>query len=146
MRDQRLSIGLKATLPVIFTAILFVTNSYAGTEKVLHSFNEAGVGGANPVAGLIFDAAGNLYATTEEGGTSDLGTVFELTLAASGGWTHKLLHTFDGAGGSFPQASLIFDDAGNLYGTTNSGGAYGGGIVFELTPTAGGGWAEDSSA
>src|SRR5664279_2753958 len=116
------------------------------TEKVLHNFNENGTDGALPRAPLIFDAAGNLYGTTEYGGTyydSDLGTVFELTPAAGGGWTEKVLHNFGiGRDGTDPLAGLIFDAAGNLYGTTEYAGNYGAGTVFELTPTAGGGWTE----
>src|SRR5664280_3872238 len=115
------------------------------TEKVLHNFG-IGRDGTDPLAGLIFDAAGNLYGTTEYGGTyydSDLGTVFELTPAAGGGWTEKVLHNFViGRDGTDPLAGLIFDAAGNLYGTTEYAGNYGAGTVFELTPTAGGGWTE----
>src|SRR5664280_601677 len=116
------------------------------TEKVLHNVNENGTDGALPRAPLIFDAAGNLYGTTEYGGTyydSDLGTVFELTPAAGGGWTEKVLHNFGiGRDGTDPLAGLIFDAAGNLYGTTEYAGNYGGGTVFEWTPAAGGGWTE----
>ncbi len=119
------------------------------TEKVLHSFAN-GTDGARPLASVIFDAAGNLYGTTTEGGTNRDGTVFELTPTAGGGWTETLLHSFNnnGTDGFLPNAGLIFDATGNLYGTTYYGGAGGGcqpngcGTVFELTPTAGGGWTE----
>ena len=74
--------------------------------------------GYDPVAGLIFDAAGHLYGTTYEGGAFRSGTVFELAPNPDGGWKEKVLHSFtghdDGAG---PAAALIFDQAGNLYGT-----------------------------
>ena len=110
---------------------------------MLYSFNFNGTDGADPAAGLIFDAAGNLYGTTYGGGTYDWGTVFELTPAAGGGWTEKVLYSFlGGADGFFPAADLIFDAAGNLYGTTGYGGAYDNGTVFELTPTGGGDWTE----
>jgi len=110
------------------------------TEKVLHSFS--GKDGAVPYAGLIFDSVGNLYGTTYEGGAYNDGTVFELTPEAGGGWKEKVLHSFSGKDGVYPTASLIFDAAGNLYGTTSDGGAYYDGTVFELTPKAGGGWTE----
>ena len=61
------------------------------------------------------------------------GTVFELTPAAGGSWTEKVLHNFgSGTDGSYPSAGLIFDAAGNLYGTTSSGGSYSGGTVFRV--------------
>src|ERR1017187_3297435 len=143
MRVKRPSIRLMATL-TIFTAILFVTSTWAAAEeKVLRNFNADGIDGENPYAGLIFDAAGNLYGTTSDGGTSNSGTLFELTPAAGGTWTEKVLHSFSGgADGTHPYAGLIFDAAGNLYGTTDLGGAYGYGTVFELTPGAGGTWTE----
>jgi len=121
------------------------------TEKVLHSFNYNGKDGVDPYAGLIFDTAGSLYGTTSGGGAYSYGTVFELTPKASGGWTEKVLHSFNenGNDGYNPQqASLILDAAGNLYGTTPFGGPLGGcsglgcGTVFELTPKAGGLWTE----
>ena len=79
MRGKRLSIGLRAAL-AIFTVTLFVTSTWAAThEKVLHNFNNNGTDGGTPYAGLIFDAAGNLYGTTGWGGTHNVGTVFEIT-------------------------------------------------------------------
>ncbi|HWW15026.1 MAG TPA: choice-of-anchor tandem repeat GloVer-containing protein [Candidatus Dormibacteraeota bacterium] len=112
------------------------------SEKVLHHFGSA-KDGSNPVGGLIFDAAGNLYGTAQFGGTYGGGTAFELHPNANGGWTERVLHNFgSGTDGVQSAAGLIFDAAGNLYGTTWVGGAYGAGVVFELTPTAGGGWAE----
>ena len=143
MRGKRLSIGLRAAL-AIFAATLFMTSTWAAAqEKVLHSFNNNGTDGLSPDAGLIFDAAGNLYGTTYAGGTYNYGTVFELTPAAGGGWTEKVLHSFsNGTDGGYPVAGLIFDAAGNLYGTTYRGGTYGCGTVFELTPAAGGSWTE----
>jgi uncharacterized repeat protein (TIGR03803 family) len=111
---------------------------------VLHDFNNDGTDGTYPVAGLIFDGAGNLYGTTAFGGTYDLGTVFELTPAVGGGWAEKVLHSFGGSGsdGIEPQSSLLIDGAGNLYGTCG-GGTYHKGMVFELTPSAGGNWTEN---
>jgi uncharacterized repeat protein (TIGR03803 family) len=111
------------------------------TEKVLHRFQS--VDGANPSGGLIFDGAGNLHGMTGQGGPYNDGTVFELT-STSRGWKEKILHNFspNDGDGLYPSAALVRDAAGNLYGTTLAGGTYGQGTVFELTPTAGGGWKE----
>lgn len=113
------------------------------TEKILHSFNDNGTDGYDPVGGLILDAAGNLYSTTIYGGAGGSGTVFKLSPAADGHWTETVLHGFAGGDdGRAPCASLIFDAAGDLYGTTYGGGSYEWGTVFELTPAAGGKWRE----
>lgn len=111
------------------------------TETVLHTFNRTD--GDGPSEGLIFDAAGNLYGTTEYGG--DLGcdhpvgcgTVFELTPGANGEWTETVLHSFYKYPKN-PASGLIFDGSGNLYGTTLQGGTYDGGTLFKLTPGTGG--------
>ncbi len=111
------------------------------TEAVLHSFNNTD--GANPAASLIFDSVGNLYGTTSAGGAYGYGTALELSPAAGGSWTETVLHHFgNGKDGGQLYGGLIFDRSGNLYGTTNEGGVHRYGTVFELTPTAGGGWTE----
>src|ERR1035437_3601753 len=140
--SRNLPLGLMAAL-AIFAAILFVMSTRAAAqEKVLWSFG-SGTDGAYPQAGLIFDAAGNLYSTSAQGGNSNNGTVFELTPARGGGWTEKVLWSSGGGtDGVYPRAGLIFDAAGNLYGTTWQGGTSGAGTVFELTPAAGGTWTE----
>lgn len=107
------------------------------TETVLHRFGLVHGDGTLPVYGApLFDRAGNLYGTTKEGGTFGYGTVYELT-PTSGGWTEKILWNF--GGGEYPGQpvnSLIFDAAGNLYGTTLvGGGVYNFGTVFELSPS-----------
>jgi uncharacterized repeat protein (TIGR03803 family) len=113
------------------------------TEKVLYSFL-GGNDGAQPFSGVILDAAGNLYGTTTGGGGSGCGglgcgTVYQLTSTGSG-WTENILYSFQaGATGENPYGGLIFDQAGNLYGTTLAGGSGGGGTVFELSPS-GGSW------
>jgi len=144
MRRRRLSIGLRAALAII-AATLFVTSAWAQLYERVYSFPPRGDGNA-PVAGLIFDARGNLYGTTESGGTPNKGNVFQLTPASGGGWTEQVLYGFcsqtNCTDGDYPKAGLIFDAAGNLYGTTYGGGAYGFGTVFELTPASGGGWTE----
>jgi uncharacterized repeat protein (TIGR03803 family) len=120
-------------------------NGKTWKEKVLHSFNAGnGKDGGGSLAGLIFDGSGNLYGTTELGGAYDFGTVFELSPKTGGGWTEKVLHSFNPntKDGVAPNASPIFDTAGNLYSTTLEGGAYDLGTVFELSPKTGGGWKE----
>jgi uncharacterized repeat protein (TIGR03803 family) len=102
--------------------------------SVLYTFT--GSDGAQPAAGLIFDGAGNLYGTTISGGASSnrAGTVFKLTRSGTR-WTETLLHSFTGGkDGSQPYASVILDDAGNVYGTTLTGGSHGAGVVVEIIP------------
>ncbi|HEY6764246.1 MAG TPA: choice-of-anchor tandem repeat GloVer-containing protein, partial [Candidatus Sulfotelmatobacter sp.] len=106
--------------------------------------------GAVPLSGLIRDAAGNLYGTAVSGGyLCSCGVVFELSPTSTGGWKETVLHSFTGgADGYSPFAPLVFDGAGNLYGTTAFGGSRttacgsGCGVVFRLTPTSGGLWKE----
>jgi uncharacterized repeat protein (TIGR03803 family) len=89
------------------------------------------------------DSAGNLYGTTFDGGANNLGTVFELSPAANGQWTETILYSFAaGDGAQNPMASLVFDSAGNLYGTTEYGGPHAYGAVFKLSPGANGTWTE----
>jgi uncharacterized repeat protein (TIGR03803 family) len=106
------------------------------TPSTLASFNASN--GANPVSSVVFDKAGNLYGTTLNGGTYGQGTVFELMAPAKekAPWTLTTLLNFYGANGGSPYGSLVFDKAGNLYGTTSQGGSGGDGTVFELTPPA----------
>jgi uncharacterized repeat protein (TIGR03803 family) len=89
-----------------------------------------GTNGVFPAASLIMDSKGNLFGTTEYGGASNDGTVFEL---AKGSKSITTLTSFDGSNGSDLQAALIMDTSGNLYGTTVEGGALSDGTVFELT-------------
>jgi len=107
------------------------------TESVLYSFS-GGRYGSEPMSGVILDEAGNLYGTTPYGGGGcgiGCGTVYQLTPGGSG-WNYSTLFWFGGSYGEHPYGSLIFDQSGNLYGTTSSGGSGGGGTVFELS----GGW------
>jgi uncharacterized repeat protein (TIGR03803 family) len=109
----------------------------AGVENVLYNFPNTGcTNGAGPYAGVIFDAAGNLYGTTlyTGAGACGYGVVFQLTPSGSG-WTENVLQTFqNGNDGSIPYAGLIMDQLGNLYGATSSGGPGGGGTIFEMQP------------
>jgi uncharacterized repeat protein (TIGR03803 family) len=102
-------------------------------ESVLYRFS-GGRDGREPFAGLIFDAAGNFYGTTPSGGAQNLGTVFKLTPNADGSWTETVLDRFFDRPGASPDAGLIFDAPGNLYGTTNGDGRTTFGSAFEITP------------
>ena len=108
--------------------------SKTGVETVLHSFS-GGPDGFNPFGALIRDSAGNLYGTTGDGGTGGCGvgcgTVFKVSAAG----VETVLYSFTGGSdGVDPVGSLIRDSSGNLYGTTETGGAHGNGTVFELSP------------
>jgi uncharacterized repeat protein (TIGR03803 family) len=123
-------------------------------ETILYSFTSF-ADGAYPAAEVAFDRAGNLYGTTALGGSGPCsygcGTVFRLSPNGDGTWSKTTLYSFQGGAsdGLFPASALVFDSAGNLYGTTFYGGTYecylgsypGCGTVFELTPTNSG-WIE----
>jgi hypothetical protein len=134
-RNRKLSLGLSAAI-IFLTSFMTAPRAPSQTARVLHSFGSNTKAGLAPASNLIFDSAGNLYGTTIEGGTDNVGTVFELKPTPGGPWTEVLLHSFAESGhdGQSPYAGLIFDSAGNLYGTTNAGGIGSGGIVFELSP------------
>jgi uncharacterized repeat protein (TIGR03803 family) len=110
------------------------------TETVLHSF-VGKADGTFPVAGVIVDTDGNVYGTSEYGGASGNGVIFELKRreASASGWTETILHSFDpDADGKQCTAGLVFDAAGNLYGTASTGGPANNGTVFKLArPTDG---------
>ena len=108
-------------------------NGGGWSESVLYSFSGENGDGANPNAGVVFDAAGNLYGTTKAGGNpASNGTIFRLARSGSS-WIETVLYAFGGQGdGYWPLSGLIFDQLGNLYGATTSGGAAGGGTLFAL--------------
>ena len=127
------------------------------TERVLWSFlsPDLGTDGSLTYAALAIDASGNLYGTTYAGGskqdcsgTTGCGTVFEVSPGADGVWTERVIYNFQGGSdGARSYGELIFDGAGNLYGTTYFGGSnecseLGCGTVFELSPAADGTWTE----
>lgn len=120
-----------------------LTHSMSGwAESVIYSFQTRGGDGFYPYSGVVFDQAGNLYGTTPDGGQSlnPSGTVYKLSPSGSG-WTETILHSFDvGVEPAFPGGDLIFDHAGNIYGSASAGASFNGccGGVFELTPLNGG--------
>jgi uncharacterized repeat protein (TIGR03803 family) len=101
----------------------------ADAEDQLASFTGTPTG-AKPYAGVVLDSHGNIYGTTYDGGTYGFGTVFKLD--TSGNLT--ALYSFGSISndGKYPEASVVFDSEGNLYGTTTKGGTYGDGTVFEI--------------
>ena len=100
----------------------------SGNETVLYTFT-GGADGGGPYGPLVRDSKGNLYGTTYQGGASNVGVVFKIDKSGN----ETVLYTFTGgADGGYPYGALILDSEGNLYGTTNGGGASGAGVVFKI--------------
>jgi hypothetical protein len=104
-------------------------------ETILYDFPDPSKAcGANT---MTFDKHGNLWGTAQ-GGTGckngGCGVVFKMTPGAKGTWKYSVIHNFDDSDGAIPAAAVIFGKHGNLYGTTELGGTYGYGVVFETTP------------
>jgi uncharacterized repeat protein (TIGR03803 family) len=112
-----------------------------GSYRVLYSFDGAAGDGVIPLTGLTLDSTGNLYGVTYRGGAydnnQDGGTVFKLSPSSNSSWTETLLYNFGQNSGSCqePDSNVLFDAEGNLYGTTTSGGTWGGGCAYKLSPT-----------
>src|SRR5579871_525208 len=149
---------MKALLRTLFSlAILLVFVSAAWAAQAGAEYKFRGLpDGSQPNGGLVADAAGNLYGTTSGGGLSECGfsspfcgTVFKLSPGTNGQLKETILYKFTGeTDGAGPAGSLVFDTAGNLYGTTVSGGNLGVcnnagcGVVFKLSPNQNGTWTE----
>jgi uncharacterized repeat protein (TIGR03803 family) len=128
------SAGTGITILMIALALASVAWGQ-GSETVIYNF-PGGAGGQTP-GGLIVDASGNFYGVTQDGGANGYGAVFELSPASGGGWTESVLYSFaGGSSGQQPQGNLVFDAAGNLYGTAWGGNGYG--IVYKLAPARSG--------
>jgi len=150
MPSKRLAVFV-ASFSVILGSLAITTPLLAASkEKVLYSFCSAKncIDGRQPYAPVVFDHAGNLYSTTAFGGANKsscggvgCGTVFELIPGSNGKWAEKVLYSFCSAGscadGAQPSGGVTFDAAGNLYGTTELGGSYNAGTVFQLAPNNG---------
>lgn len=146
----------KIRVATVFALLTFVSAAQlsAQTERTIFEFNGT-TQGSSPEAGLIADSSGALYGTTPWGGLTESGywggTVFKLTLSSAGNseWKEDLLYKFQGGNlnndGANPYCTLVFDNAGHLYGTTEHGGQNGWGTVFQLVPPAapGGAWTEN---
>jgi hypothetical protein len=153
-------IRLLTTALVLVIALSTPTAAQNG-EAVLHNF-QLGADGGNAYGPLVADASQNLYGVTYAGGEgnctyngfpSGCGTVYELTRLQGGGWVENIIYAFQGGSdGAFPLSGLVFDQVGDLYGTTSAGGIsstclsgyQGCGTVFKLTPPSqpGGVWTE----
>ncbi len=111
-------------------------------ETVLHAFT-SGMDGATPYFGdLTFDTAGNIFGTTPLGGINNQGTLFKV-FRQDGSWTENIVYTFGGAPAQYPEYGVVFDSAGNIYGTAGGGTLYDDGLVYELQPSQGG-WTEST--
>ncbi|MGB8886315.1 MAG: choice-of-anchor tandem repeat GloVer-containing protein [Candidatus Korobacteraceae bacterium] len=114
-----------------------LTRSGSGwTKTTLHIFTD-GSDGAWPAGAPVMDSAGNLYGA-DPGAFVSTGTVWEMS-PSQGGWTFTVLYTFTGCPNCGPFSGVTMDAAGNLYGTTFNGGAFGQGNIFQLSPS-GGSW------
>jgi uncharacterized repeat protein (TIGR03803 family) len=119
-------------------------------ETVLYNFGATANDGNRPISGVTIDAVGNLYGTTELGGGYGFGTVYKLSPLPDGTWKETILHSFGALpDGEYPWGGVAVDSAGNVYGTTATGGTNGCGsidpqcgIIFELSPASDGTWNE----
>ncbi len=144
---QFASSQIRAFVLVCVVFLLLSPASASSRAKILLSFKPTQ--GAHPWGTLIFDTAGNLYGTTQEGGTPNCGprykgcgTIFQLAPQFDGTWTPQILYRFrGGSDGDLVYAGVILDGAGNLYGTTAAGGANDFGTAYELSPGPAG-WTE----
>ena len=116
------------------------TKSGSWTETILYNFTGGNDGGFPQYGSLVFDPKGNLYGTTQNGGTLGYGVAFELCHSTSG-WTETVLHDFaqDATDGGAPMA-VVLDKKVNLYGTAAQGGSLGRGVIFKLSPSPRGAW------
>jgi len=145
MERKRFWAAGESLLRVGVAILLLASAATAGERNTVYQF-KGGTDGSMPQEGLIIDSAGNLYGTTLYGGGGGCGgkgcgTVFKLSPNSDGSWTESLLHIFVSDPDSGPGAGLIFDHAGNLYGTT-IGAQWGWGSVFKLGPNPDGSWTE----
>jgi uncharacterized repeat protein (TIGR03803 family) len=121
----------------LFLLVTLTPTAFGQKERTIYSFGASG-DGYGPHSSLTRDSHGNLYGVTYAGGAYNGGTAFELSppVGGIGAWTETILHSFQGppTDGWVPEAGVVFDKAGNLYGTTSGGGTSSLGVVYELSP------------
>lgn len=123
--------SMKVAVAVAAVCVSLAVAVTAQTETVLHNMKTKE--GVSPLLGVIFDSSGNIFGVAGEGGSSNNGSVFELTPSGSS-WTEKTLYSFKGGtDGGTPVGTLVEDSSGNLYGTTKLGGSHGVGVAYKLT-------------
>jgi hypothetical protein len=142
-----LSWVLHEMVAALAVTLTLMPNSWAAnSETALRTLSVATA--ADPVNGLAMDANGNLYGTTRLGGPgvcgAGCGVVFKLTKTDEGGFTYSIIHTFAGTftDGGNRFGALILDSAGNVHGPTADSGEAGCGVVYRLSPMAGGEYRE----
>jgi uncharacterized repeat protein (TIGR03803 family) len=127
---------LPAAIAVLM-GIASANTTHAATPTFSSIYDFYGEDGSNPNGKLLFDAAGNLYGTTYNGGVNGKGTIFKLTAGANG-WSETVLYSFKGlADGANPAAGLVMDANGSLYGTASTSNGLPDGVVFQLKLTDG---------
>jgi uncharacterized repeat protein (TIGR03803 family) len=131
--------------------VVFELTPYAGgagwSEKILCSLPYKQKLWGNTDYPLTLDSAGNLYGVTNYGGALDGGYAFKLSPTSKGPWTLTTIYSFGvytGPEPAVPWSGVVFDSAGNLYGVTANGGTEGWGTVYQLSPSSGGGWTENT--
>lgn len=140
----RLAYRLTSAVRITFLATCGSCFLAAQTATFTAIYNfKAGTDGGDSQAGLVIGADGAMYGTTEAGGTSGQGTVFQLKPSSGNAWSENVLCSFSGSSGAYPKSSLVIGPDGTLYGTTKGGGNEGG-VVFQLQRSTSGGdvWVE----
>jgi hypothetical protein len=110
-----------------------VSSSGGWSEEVLYSFAGPPSDGAFPNP-FVIDSEGNVLGTTSQGGSTNGGIAYELSQSSAGGWSETRLHSFGGTAGENPMSTFVIDSTGSLYSTATSGGKFGYGLVFKLSP------------